>query len=371
MKKEIVVLGIRGVPAKHGGFETFAEYLSLYLLKKGWSVTVYCQEAGIGKIYESNWKGVKRIHIPVKNTEVFGTIVFDLKSIWHARRGGALHLTLGYNTAIFNIIQRFYGIHNLINMDGVEWKRQKWSMIGKTWFWINERFGCWFGNHLIADHPKIEEHLATRVPENKISMIAYGGKEVTVNNVDEKVLAEFGLVKDTYGIIIARAEPENSILEAVQAFSKEQRHAKLVVLGNYDPEKNLYHRDVLESASDEVVFLGAVYDVEKVGALRFFARFYFHGHQVGGTNPSLVEALGAGNAVLAHNNPFNRWVANDAAIYFDGEDDLAKAINRLFEDNEYIEKLRVAAYTNFSDNFRWESILGQYEALFLNELLIT
>ncbi len=361
MKKELIVLGIRGVPAGHGGFETFAEYLCPYLINKGWEVTVYCQEDGSGPIYTSQWMGVNRIHIPVKNEGPLGTIVFDLRSVIHSLRFKGVFLTLGYNTAIFNVLHRVFGKTNVINMDGIEWKRQKWSGLGKSWFWLNERFGCWFGNHLIADHPKIKDHLATRVSREKITMIPYGGKEIVSAN--EAVLTEFGLAKGNYAILIARAEPENSILEAVQAFSKEKRNAKLLVLGNYTPEDNPYHKQVLAAASEEVIFVGAIYDVEKVGVLRFYARFYVHGHQVGGTNPSLVEALGVGGAVLAHDNPFNRWVVNDGAVYFSDVESAALEMSKLFADDEYVKLLKDHSRDNFNQNFKWNNILLQYERL--------
>tara|TARA_B110000196_G_scaffold87258_2_gene75685 strand:+ start:8067 stop:9185 length:1119 start_codon:yes stop_codon:yes gene_type:complete len=361
MKKELIILGIRGVPAQHGGFETFAEYLCPYLVKKGWKVTVYCQEDGTGSIYTSTWEGVNRIHIPVKNEGPLGTIIFDLRSVIHSLRFNGVFLTLGYNTAIFNILHRIFGKSNVINMDGIEWKRQKWSGIGKAWFWLNERFGCWFGNHLIADHPKIKDHLATRVSRDKITMIAYGGKEVL--SADADVLKKYDLEQDKYAVIIARAEPENSILEAVQAFSQKKRDAKLVVLGNYSPDENPYHKLVKEAASDEVIFVGAIYDTKAVGALRFFSRFYIHGHQVGGTNPSLVEQLGVGGAVLAHENPFNRWVAGDGAVYFDSVVTASKEMDALFSNEEYVERLKEYSRNNFNENFRWEKILLQYEKL--------
>ena len=365
-RQHIVVLGIRGVPAQHGGFETFAEYLCRYLVARDWSATVYCQEEGDGSIYPSEWGGVKRIHIPVKNTGPLGTIIFDLKSVVHSLRHDGVFLTLGYNTAIFNLLHRLKGKHNIINMDGIEWKRQKWSLIGKLWFWLNERFGCWFGNHLVADHPCIEDHLATRVSRNKITMIPYGGREII--DADEQLLAEYGIERNNYAILIARAEPENSILEVVTAFSIQQRSAKLVVLGSYQPETNAYHRAVRGAASDEVVFPGAIYEVEKVCALRFFARVYVHGHQVGGTNPSLVEALGAGNAVLAHDNQFNRWVAKDSAIYFTDVSSASTAFDQLFNDDKLVETLKYASRANFQEHFQWDDILHQYEQLLIQWL---
>jgi glycosyltransferase involved in cell wall biosynthesis len=359
--KHLVLLGIRGVPAEHGGFETFAEYLCKYLVANGWKVTVYCQEAGIGPVHYSEWCGVERIHIPVKNTGPLGTIIFDLKSIIHSIRHDAVFLTLGYNTAIFNLLHRLTGKYNIINMDGIEWKRQKWGAVARLWFWLNERFGCWLGNHLVADHPRIASHLATRVSENKITMIPYGAREIT--EADERVLAEYDLQKNNYAILVARAEPENSILELVKAFAAKKRGFKFVVLGSYQPESNAYHAAVIEAASDEIFFPGAIYDLEKLAALRFYARVYVHGHQVGGTNPSLVEALGAGNAVLAHDNAFNRWVAKDAAIYFDDVSSIDAAFDRLYSDDELLNNLRRASRDNFRENFQWDSILRQYEQL--------
>ena len=291
---------------------------------------------------------------------IFSTIVFDFRSIIHSLRYSGVFLTLGYNTAVFNVLHRVFGKNNIINMDGIEWRRQKWGAIAKAWFWVNERMGCWFGSHLVADHPCIKKHLATRVKQDKITMIPYGGLEV--QSADECVLSEFGLEKNRYAIVIARPEPENSILEIVVGFSQYHRGQKLVVLGNYD-KSNAYHQLVLSSASDEVVFLGAIYDVGKVSALRFFSRVYVHGHQVGGTNPSLVESIGAGNPVIAHENQFNRWVAKDGAIYFTNATEAAVAFDEIFNNDELILSLKLFAGINFKNNFQWNQILSQYEEL--------
>lgn len=359
--KRLIILGTRGVPALHGGFETFAEFLSLHMVSKDWTVTVYCQEEGSCEIFESEWNGVKRIHISVPHSGPLGTIVFDLKSVFHSRHQEGVFLTLGYNTAIFNLFTRMWGKDNVINMDGIEWKRRKWGVVARTWFWVNERIGCWVGNHLIADHPKIEAHLATRVSSEKITMIPYGGKQIS--EADEEALSAFGVKKDHYALVIARPEPENSILEIVQAFSQLQIKGKLVVLGNFHPESNTYHRHVLESANDQVVFPGAIYDSETVESLRCFCKFYVHGHQVGGTNPSLVEALGAGNAILAHDNEFNRWVAGNSAIYFDGLESLISAFENMFSKDKLVSSCRESARQKFKKQFQWGNILNQYEQL--------
>lgn len=361
-KKHLAILGIRGIPASHGGFETFAERLALYLTEKDWRVTVYCQESGRGDIQLDEWCGVKRVRIPVEKDGPVGTMLFDWKSINHVIKSGRkdLVLTLGYNTAIFCARYRIAGITNVINMDGLEWKRDKWALPHKVWLWLNERAGCLLGNRLVADHPRIEDHLATRVRRNKITMIPYGADEIV--DADVHLIRKYGLEPKRYLIVIARPEPENSLLEIVKAFSRVKRNFKLVLLGKYDPSI-AFHRMVLEAASGEVIIPGAIYDRAIVEALRSYSRLYVHGHRVGGTNPSLVEALGAGSAVLAHDNQFNRWVAGSAALYFDNESTCAAALDRLLIDDEKIAELERGAKLRFSEAFTWSQILQSYEGL--------
>jgi len=363
--KEISILGIRGIPASHGGFETFAEYLSLYLVQRGWIVNVYCQESGSGDTHYSEWHGINLIHVPVSGQGAISTIIFDLKSIIHAcKHNKSIHLTLGYNSGCLNILQRLFSIRNLINMDGLEWRRDKWGVVARSWLWLNERLACWFGNHLIADHPDIKEHLKTRVSESKITMIPYGAPDAST--VSDGYLQQFGLLPDEYGIVIARPEPENSIYEIVKSFSEKKRPYKLVILGNYKELENSYHAKVKAAANNNVLFLGAIYDHNVVQSLRCHSRFYIHGHQVGGTNPSLVESLGAGNAVLAHDNKYNKWVAKKGALYFSGLNDLSDCYDKLFSDDEFISNLRVESFNNFKENFGWDNILQQYENLLLS-----
>lgn len=378
--RHIRILGTRGIPAAHGGFETFAEHLAPYLAQRGWRVTVYCQEDGIGPVFEDEWQGVRRVRMPVATPGAAGTVVFDWKSTLHAAGEKGLVLTLGYNTAVFCALYRLRGQKNVINMDGVEWRRQKWGRVAKTWFWLNDWAGCWLGNHLVADHPEIKRHLATRVRADKITMIPYGSDRV--DEADAGLIAPYDLTPGDYAILIARAEPENSILEVVRAWSRQPRGCKLVVLGRYEAG-HAYQRAVQEAASSEVIFPGAIYDKAVVQALRFHARFYVHGHRVGGTNPSLVEALGAGNAVLAHDNLFNRWVAGEAGVYFRDEAECAGWLERLLEDREssphrsplegegvnsvgegtLLSRLQAAARRRHAEAFTWERVLADYERL--------
>lgn len=358
-EKHLLVLGIRGVPAQHGGFESFAERLVPWMVQAGWRVTVFCQGSVTGKRYEDVWEGCRRVHIPVHGDSALSTIEFDIKSTIEAARENAVTLTLGYNTGFLSAYMRMRGRYNLINMDGIEWQRAKYSKLQKVYLWLNERLAAAFGNVLIADHPEIARHHLQHASSDKICMIPYGSDLVETAN--ESILADYGLEPRRFMTAIARPEPENSLLEIVRAFSRKPRRGKLVVLGKYN--RNLsYHRSVLDAASDEVIFPGAVYDKAHVRALRYFSQAYIHGHQVGGTNPSLVEALGAGNPVIAHDNPFNRWVAGDAGLWFSSPEEVSAHIDAVFEDSALQQRLSAAARKRWQECFTWEAVLKAYQA---------
>lgn len=364
------ILGIRGVPAAHGGFETFAEHFSLYLVERGWRVVVYCQENGDGPIREDVWRGVERVVIPVKERgwgrssrwsgNPPATIVFDWKAVKHAARHDDLCMTLGYNTAVFCARLRLKGLPNVINMDAIEWSRTKWGKVAKTWFWLNDWVGCWLGNHLVADHPEIKAHLMTRVSGDKVTTIAYGADPVL--DASPAPIQALGLEPSRYLSLIHRPEPENSILDVVQGFSAKPRGVPLVVLGNYD-DSVAFQRAVKQAAGADVKFFGAIYDKTIVQSLRFHSLAYVHGHQAGGTSPSLVEAMGAGNAVIARDNKFNRWVAGPQAHYFNGPAEFDAVLTRLLDQPEELATMSRASRERFNAEFTWGKILGAYEQL--------
>lgn len=352
------ILGTHGVPAAYGGFETAAENVALHLRDKGWRVVVYCQVPGSGPTTTDQWEGIDRVLIREPREGWLGTARFDLRSIRHATQHRDACLTFGYNTAVFNILQRVKGIPNIINMDGIEWSRARWGRIRQAILWVNERIACWVGDRLIADHPVIEEYLATRARRSKLVTITYGAHEVS--EADDRPVTELGLTPGRYLTLICRPIPENSILELVAGFSRRPRGYRLVVLGDYasgDP----YARAVREAASDEVLFPGSIYDPVAVAALRFHSVGYLHGHTVGGTNPSLVEAMAAGNAVIAHDNAYNRWVAGDGALYFSDEASASDRITALLDSPALRSELSARSRERYRQEFTWERVAGQYE----------
>lgn len=365
MKNKLRILGIRGVPAAHGGFETFAHHFSLYLVEHGWDVEVFCQTTTGPKFSQDQWAGVTRSNVRVKSDSSFWSVIFDFLCIFRSLDRKTPCLILGYNTAIFSIILRLFGVPVIINMDGIEWKRAKWSRLARFWFWFNDWAGCLLGNRLIADNPGIAAHLATRGVAKKVVMIPYGAERLS--SLDLTVLDSMGLKVNEFCTLIARPEPENSILEIVKAFSTKKRNCKLVVLGDYSSLAG-YKKKVMDSASDEVVFVGAIYDKTVVSSLRLGSRIYFHGHTVGGTNPSLVEAMGGGNAIVAHGNIYNKWVLGSAGRYFDTVDSLAALLEEVIESQDELARMRKAALERFDSMFQLNYINEQYELMLLKSM---
>jgi len=359
VRRKIRIAGSRGIPADHGGFETFCERLSLGLHKKGWAVSVYCQERATGPVVIDNWNGIERIRIPISFRGPLSTMMFDWKCLWHAAGHSDPVLILGYNTGVFSALLRLKRIPIIFNMDGVEWARAKWSWYEKIWLFLNEIAASWIGNQLIADHPEIAAMLKKRVPANKIITIPYGA--TLVDSADAHHLDTYHLKPNSYALLIARAEPENSILEIVKAYVKSNRSVPLVILGNYLPNENRYHNLVMEASNSQVRFLGSIFDSKIVAALRFHTRLYIHGHQVGGTNPSLVESIAAGNPVLAHDNKFNRWCAGEDARYFESEASCSEILDEILDDDVALGRMSSGSKLRFNQSFQASDELRAYE----------
>jgi glycosyltransferase involved in cell wall biosynthesis len=372
----LAVLGVRGIPGAHGGFETFATRLAPFLAQSGWDVRVYCQESAPDEavssgraVWTSTWEGVKRVHIAVARDSAVQSVRFDWLCISHVLESPPdAVLMLGYNTALFAARLRSAGIPTVINMDGMEWRRAKWGPLERAWLYINERAACSLAHHLIADHPEIERHLQSRTDAGRITVIPYGSD--LIDRRLEALIAErrrllegVAVEPERYATVIARPEPENSILEIVQAFSARKRGARLVVLGNYYTDRVRYHAAVKAAASEEVIFPGAIYDPVALQALRRHSLFHLHGHRVGGCNPSLLEAMGAGNAVIAHDNPFNRWVARDGATYFGDAAHCGELISEYLADAEQRARRAELNRKRVAEVFNWTEVLQSYMQL--------
>ena len=358
---KIAILGTRGIPARYGGFETFAEELALRLVERGIDVTVYCEgEEGSGP---AEYHGVKLVYLPSPPLGPLSTILFDLRCLWHARMGFDVVYMLGYGAAIFCFLPRLWGSEVWLNVDGVEWARSKWSLPAKVWFKMMEWAAMRTPDRVIADADAIYRHLRsrhTRLPA--VSVIPYGAPVVEEPPL-RQLPATLGLSPGKYYLVVCRLEPENSVLEIIEGYLAAGSKYPLIVVGGLQPSTR-YIRRLLQFACPSVRFIGAVYDKEALQALRWHAFAYFHGHTVGGTNPSLLEALGCGNVVIASDNRFNREVAGKAATYFADEKDVATVIGEMeFRSATGLQALKEMAVRRVRLRYSWDRVLHAYLGL--------
>lgn len=355
----IGIVGTRGIPNYYGGFEQFAEYLSTALVERGHKVVVYNSHSHPFK--EKTYKGVEiaRCLDPEDKIGTAGQFIYDFNCILDSRsRGFDLILQLGYTS---NSIWGWLlpgKPHIVTNMDGLEWKRSKFSPRVQKFLKKAEGWAVKSSDFLVSDSIGIQEHLEREYKADS-TYIPYGSH--VFSDADEKVLAEYSLSSYNYNMLVARLEPENSIepiLDGVASVSSEMPFLVIgknhTAFGQYLTEK---YRDV-----PSIRFLGGIYDINKLNNLRYFSNLYFHGHTVGGTNPSLLEAMGSHSLICAHDNIFNRAILEKDAFYFTSSQEVGALIRSIKKgDNKgFVEANLLKIETTYS----WQTIVSQYEELF-------
>lgn len=356
----LAILGTRGIPARYGGFETFAEEIAERLQQKGLEVTVYCEKDCNNPTIETH-KGIHLVYVSSPKLGPFSTILFDLFCLTVARNRHDVIYMLGYGSSLFCFIPRLWGKKVWLNMDGIEWKRTKWSLPARLWLRAMEWIAMLTPSRLIADAHAIENHIQKRYSYTPpISVIPYGAS--IIYQANSSLLAEWNLLVDGYYLLVCRLEPENHVLEILQGYTASNSNLPLVVLGNHQTGTH-YVEQLLNLTDPRIRMLGTVYDQTKLQALRFHARAYFHGHSVGGTNPSLLEALGCGNAVIAHDNIFNREVAGNAALYFNTATDIPNLVEKINAEETCRATMRKNARDIVSKRYTWELVTDAYMLL--------
>jgi len=360
-KIRLAILGTRGIPANYGGFERFAEELSIRLVSLDVDVTVYCEERDGQR--DAMFNGVALRYERAAIGGPLSTILFDLKCIWSARKEYDVVYMLGYGTAPFCILPRIFGTKVWLNVDGIEWARAKWGILAKVYFKAMEYFSVRVPDRVIADAAGIRDHLQRRHGElTNCDVIAYGAS-VVQDAPNKNLLEEWGLEPRGYHLVVCRLEPENHVLEIIKGYCQSSTQRPLVILGNHQVDTP-YVQKIRGLASNKVRFIGTVFDKQRLDALRFHSLTYLHGHSVGGTNPSLLEAMGCGNIVIAHDNSFNKEVLGAIGRYFLVPSDIPALIAEVEEmpDNEQLE-VRSHVRERVSSNYSWDFIASQYLGL--------
>ncbi|RCW30036.1 DUF1972 domain-containing protein [Marinilabilia salmonicolor] len=359
----IGIIGTRGIPNYYGGFEQFAEYLSEILVGKGHNVSVY--NSHYHPYQQKEWKGVKIIHKydPEEKIGTTGQFLYDLNCILDTRRRHFdIILQLGYTSS--SVWGGFLPSKAKVvtNMDGLEWKRTKYSKLVQKFLLYAEKLGVKHSDYLVSDSIGIQKYLKNKYNVES-TFIPYGSHNVKF--FSKKVLEKFSLDAFNFSLLIARLEPENSIEVILDGVEEADDTAPFLVIGNYDTKYGRYLKKKF-SHCNKIRFIGGLYDIDKLNSLRFYAKVYFHGHTVGGTNPSLLEAMGSKALICANDNVFNRSVLGDDALYFQ----TVKDVKDIVELEDVIERSFFVEnnFKKIEEQYSWERIVAQYEDLFLNVL---
>ena len=362
---KIAILGTRGIPNNHGGFEQFTEYFSVYLASNKHEVYVY--NSHDHPYQDKNFKGVNIIHAydPEYKIGTTGQFIYDLNCILDSRkRKFDVILQLGYtSSSIWNKLLPKSAVI-VTNMDGLEWKRSKYSPLVRKFLMHAEKLAVKSSDFLISDSIGIQEYIQKKY--NKPSeFIAYGATVFTTPN--DKVTARYAVKSNNYCILIARLEPENNIETIVDGYHASKTSHSLIVFGTLnDFGKKLQKKYINDK---RIRFEGANYNQEDLNNLRFFSRYYFHGHSVGGTNPSLLEAMASNTLIIAHNNIFNKSILEDNAHYFNNSNDIKETLNQdvLFANKEFFSTANIKKINKL---FSWDIINSSYENYIINKIKI-
>ena len=351
----IAVLGTRGIPARYGGFETFAEEIAVRLAERRHAVTVYCRERHV----ESEYRGVRLRYLPTIRHKYFDTVAHTgLSTIDLLFRRFDVILYCNAANAIFTLWPRLIGMPTALNVDGLERYRKKWNRIAKNWYLLSEWMATWCCSAVVTDAERIRDYYLRRYGKQS-SFIPYGADTGKVERTD--VLQTLGLEPRKYVLYVSRLEPENNALMLREAVEQVRTNFKLVLVGDA-PYSADYIRQVKDTRDPRIIMPGAIYG-DGYHQLQSHSAVYVQATEVGGTHPALIEAMGRGALVLYLNTPESAEVAADAAVSF--ENDLAEklqwAVN--LSDEERVAWGRRAA-CRVQKLYSWNVVTDAYENLF-------
>lgn len=352
---KIAIFGTRGIPNYHGGFEQFADFFAVYLAQQGEDVYVY--NSSLHPYQKNSYKGVKIIHCkdPEDKLGTAGQFIYDLNCILDARkRNFDVILQLGYTSSTIWWWLMPKKAKIITNMDGLEWKRSKYSKKVQAFLKYAEKLGANHSDHLISDSIGIQNYLKKKYNKNS-TYIAYGADNFTT--ADKNILTEYHLEQENYAMLIARFEPENNLEMILDGVNSSDIEEKFLVVGKHETPYGEFLKNKYK-ANKQIIFTGGIYDLNVLNNLRYFSRLYFHGHSVGGTNPSLLEAMASNCLICANKNEFNAGVLKENAFYFENANDVKKLYESLIKKDHLnlIENNTIAINTQFS----WDIINKQY-----------
>ncbi len=355
---KLALAGTRGIPARYGGFETFAEELSTRLVERGHRVTVYCRN----RHPEPYFHGVDLVYLPTLRHKyldtVFHTFLSTIHLLFH-RPDTALYCNAA--NALFTWLPRLVGVPVALNVDGLERNRKKWNFLGRWWYQLGERLSTFCPNAVVSDAVNIQDYYRRRYRKST-TFIPYGADTTTTPGIG--ALTALGLEPGRYFLYVSRMEPENNALLVRQAFEQVDAGLKLALVGDA-PYAQEYIRQVRDTKDPRIVIPGAIYG-EGYRELTSHSFAYIHATEVGGTHPALIESMGRGAVTLYLDTPENAEVASGVAIPFTRDTLVEKLRDVLAMDDAARGDLGQKARARVAERYSWDAVTDAYEKLLQN-----
>ncbi len=358
MRKKIAIIGTNGLPGRYGGWDQLLEHLT-QSLRFDYDIFVYTSSFNAIKGLKE-YNGATLKVIPLK-ANGFQSIPYDGISMLHAVFYYDVLLVLGTSGCIFLPFIQLFGKKIILNPDGAEWKRGKWNTFVKWFLKKSEDVGIKYSDIIVADNKIIQDYVFKEYGI-KSHLIAYGGDNANFVSLKSETKKLYNIETSDYAFKVCRIEPENNLDLILDSF--KDMSLKLVIVGNWNNSNYGVNLRKFYSQYDNLLLLDPIYHQETLDELRSNCKIYVHGHSVGGTNPSLVEAMNLGLCCTVFDVDYNRETTESKALYFSNSEELKTLINRIQIGEIDISKIKTDLRTIASIKYKWSKIVDQYKLLF-------
>ena len=355
--KSVAIIGVRGYPSYYGGFETAVRKLAPYLVDAGWNVTVYGRAGATKDDDPERDYRVRTVRTRGVESKSLSTLSYGFTASWHAMRDKPdVALVMNVANGFFLPLLKARGIRTVVNVDGIEWDRAKWGGLAKRVFRLGARLTARFADELVYDSHEIARRWKAEFHRDGV-FIPYGG------DAPDELPVEPGLTHRGYVLVVARFVPENTIPEFLDAAEQISQHLPVVIVGSSGYGGPLEDRVAALSRDNEAItWFGHISDDRRLLALWQHAAVYFHGHSVGGTNPTLVQAMATAVPIVARDTPYNREVLGDSGHFCEPHAAaIGKSVIDLATDLALQERASKANFARSRETYTWDGVCEAYE----------
>ena len=357
-KKNVAVIGTVGLPANYGGFETLVENLTHYLNEEI-NFTVFCSK----KNYDEELPEYNKAKLIYLSYEANGyqSVIYDIVSMLKSIKFADTLLILGVSGCVFLPFLKLITRKKIVvNIDGIEWKREKWKKHAKIFLKISEKFATKFADTIVADNLHIQNYIKDTYNKSSV-LIEYGADQVKKRELSKDLLNKYPFLNDNYALSVSRIVPENNIKTILKAFSK-CKNFPLVIIGNWD--NSGYGASLKQEFAqcENIHMLNSIYDLDILDQIRSNCHLYVHGHSAGGTNPSLIEAMYLGLPIVAYDIHYNVETTGGKTVYFKNSEELCEIAKNLTD--EELKSIGEAMYDLAYKRYRWKDISQKYLEIF-------